>query len=249
MPRTSDGSPRSEVFEAPRFEGLRNDGNGGRSGHDSLVDLSRRGGHLLAREALACKLPAGRAQLDRPRLVAEQLGEAAREPLGLPRLGQDPGDAVPNHLGDAAHARRHHRHAGRHRLDHRQRAALVVAREHDARGLGEQVGHVVADAEEAGRALDAQLGREPLGSRPVVAVADEPELRARKPLVDAGERAQHEVVTLGRREASDHEHSTRHRLRRPREALELDPVRDHLVARRGSRRRPRDRRPARPPTA
>ena len=47
--------------------------------------------------------------------------------------------------------------------------------------------------------------------------------------MDVRERAQHEVVALGRSEASDHEHSPRHRLRRPREALEVDAVRDHHV--------------------
>ena len=89
---------------------------------------------------------------------------------------------VAHELARAAGRGRSDRHARCHRLDDGQRAALVVAREQRALRLREQLGHVVAVAEEARRLPEAELSGEALRLRPERAVADDVQLRLRDAL-------------------------------------------------------------------
>ena len=128
-----------------------------------------------------------------------------------PGLGRDDGDS------------------GGHRLDDGERAALVVAREQRALGLGQERGHVFPVAEEPHTVDDPELRRELLGVGAQRPVADHVQLGLRDLGADGRQRAQREVRPLRRSKPADHQDPPADRSARQREALELDAVRDHAV--------------------
>ncbi len=112
--------------------------------------------------------------------------------------------AVAAQLGDAADGRGHDREAVGHRLEHGEREPLGARGQEEDVGRPEQVGHVGAEAEEAGPiAAHAELSGEPLDARLLGAVAHEEHRHRHAARLDLGERAHDDVLSLERDEAGD----------------------------------------------
>ncbi len=174
-PAVTPFASSSRVFGAtPSFEA---------SGKKLVVERHQALDHVLQRQLrLGHAAPLG-AQRCGPLRVGENLLERPRE--RLPRRpsararrccpSRTSSPVPPAAVAATGDARGH-------RLDDGQRAALVVARQERAFRLREQLGDVVAVAEEARLLPEAELAGEALRLRPERAVADDVQLRLRDPL-------------------------------------------------------------------
>ncbi len=129
--------------------------------------------HGLEREV--CRPPR------RPPSPSRRRSGIAREPLDRVREGVVPVHRddqavllVPHHLRDPADRRHHDREAARHGPEDGERQPLVARGQREEVGGDEQIGHVLAEAEEARLgAVDPELPREPMDEIALVAVADD----------------------------------------------------------------------------
>ena len=194
-----------------------------------VVERDRLADHSLPAELAADPLAARFAEPGRALGIGEDPLHRSRRRRGIPRLEQEAGLAVHDLLRDSADPRRDDRHACGHRLEHRVRQPLVVARQQEARRFGEQPRHVRVSGQQPHVAVQPELADERGRLRLERAVRGQVELCLREPLTDARECANCEVGSLLGGEPPDDDDAPRHDTSRPVELVRVDPVVDHPV--------------------
>jgi hypothetical protein len=170
--------------------------------------------------------------------IVERLENGPGESPGLAGGGEAPSRAAAEEVGRAADLGGDDRAAGGHRLDERDRRALVARGVHDHVEVAVDGTQVGAPSREAHDVREAQLARQTAEGRPLLAVADEGKARGRPRVVDEAGGAKERRHVLDRHETPDHP-DERRILRDPdlaaqlpprersREVSELEAERDH----------------------
>jgi hypothetical protein len=142
-------------------------------------------------------LPEAAAQ----RRVGEEALDRGGEARRIPRRDDMTRLAVDDDFRDSAHGRRDDREAGGHRLEDRHRKPLGRAGQDEDVGCGQQLGNVVALADELDHAGEAESSHLVFHGRAIRPVANDHGLEAR--LRQPGERSHERQRVLRRLEAAD----------------------------------------------
>ena len=144
--------------------------------------------------------------------------------------------AVDHHLGQAADARRHHRHAARHRFERREAEALLQRRQQEQIRLRQQPDDVLGLADHLDMRRQAKLPDELLRFAPVGPLADDRQPRG-DAFADAREDLDHGVDLLDRPQVRDVHHQllarraqarAQRRIRRAAMEAAIQEIRDHF---------------------